>query len=139
MIPPNLKELFPELRISRDPAWEGRDDPWYYVLPCKKGEIYPYGENVLAIEIHSGQLRKKLVGMGFKVVQDGDRESTVVFPVERAQEVLALVRPRKRRILTEEQKDRLRGIGTEHRFQHGSQGRKNGRKRGKSDGKVRRH
>ena len=48
--------------------------------------------------------------------QDGNKERTFFFPVDRFEEVAAIVKPRRRRFLTEKQRARLIAAGTAYRF-----------------------
>jgi hypothetical protein len=120
MTPPNLENLFGNrFRVTYDTAVESRNDPWMMQIACR-GEgitIYSHGEATLAIEVNErpGVVRK-LRTMGLAVHQDGEREVTFLFPVSRFEEVAAVVNPRRRRVLTEEQRNRLVAIGTGHRY-----------------------
>ena len=104
-----------EYRISRDPAAEGRTDPWMAQIPCQRGIIYPHGGDMLAVEVDGRPITAgKLAALGLTLHQDGDREKTFLFPVEGFPEVAAIVLPRKRRRQTPEQRqaaiERLAGF-----------------------------
>jgi hypothetical protein len=80
-------------------------DPWQQVLLCRNGHICPWGNNLLAAcTVKSGQVAKRLKALPFTTVaQDGDDGANVVFPVEHFEEVAAIMKPRRRRRLSERQ------------------------------------
>jgi hypothetical protein len=81
-------------------------DPWMMEIPCRRGTIYPYGGNLLAVMIDGHpKLVRELRGLPFlKIVQDGDQEATFVFDVADFDKIAKLVKPRRRRRLTESQR-----------------------------------
>src|SRR5262245_39488040 len=111
MTPPDLRALYgARFQITFDEAAEGRNgrnDPWLMQLPCQgRGvAIYPHGEGLLAVQCDGRpSIAKRLAELGLRLVQDGDAEKTFVFPVERFEEVAAIVKPRRRRVLSEQHK-----------------------------------
>src|SRR5437868_7136193 len=112
---PDLRELSGETyRISYDPAAETRgerSDPWTMQLPCagRGVTLYPHGPDRLAVEVdrRPGVARALAALPGVTVTQDGGfgGEMTVTFPLERFAAVAAIVRPRRRRKLTPEQRE----------------------------------
>ncbi len=111
MTPPDLKALYgARFRITFDEAAEGRtgrNDPWLMQIPCagKRVMIHLYGENLLAVQCDNRpSIAKRLAELGLRLVQDGDVEKTFVFPVELFEQVAAIVKPRRRRVLSEQQK-----------------------------------
>lgn len=108
MKPINLKEMLGKrYRITWDEAKEPKTkaDPWLMQIPCRYGMIYPYGGKLLAVECdyHPG-LGRRLRDLGLVLSQGGDQEKTFLFPMERFEEVAAIVKPKKKRQLTEEQR-----------------------------------
>jgi len=87
-----------------DGAWV--EDPWLIVLLCQNGVILPWGENNLAAASRTkGSIAKRLKDLPFtKVVQNGDDGITVTFDVAHFEQVAEIMRPRKRRRLSPEQK-----------------------------------
>ena len=62
----NLAKRFGDFyRIDFDPAHKSRrrnPDPWYMLIPCRRGHIYPHGDQLLGFASNSrGPLIKKLV------------------------------------------------------------------------------
>jgi len=82
------------------------DDPWLQIIPCQRGHIYPWGPSTLAASTNNwGPTARKLAALDFTTVwQDGDDGMTILFPLERFPEVAALMRPKRRRQMTEEQR-----------------------------------
>jgi hypothetical protein len=104
----NLKERYGDrYRLGWDPADEsGHRDPWMMVLLCQRAVIYPHGGDQLAVEVDGHPVTaRRLAELGLRCTQDGDHEKTFVFPLERFEEVAALVLPRRRRQLTPEQRE----------------------------------
>jgi hypothetical protein len=88
-------------------------------IPCKgRGlVIYPHGEGLLAAQCdHRPFIAKRLDALGLRRIQDGDHETTFIFPVERFEEVAAVVKPRKRRVMSQERKEVLRARLTAFAF-----------------------
>ncbi len=110
-LPPNLRALFGDrYRVTLEPAATCRAkkaDRWLMQIPCRgKGvTVYPHGDGLLAVECdHRRFLAKKLVALGLRLHQDGDEEKTFVFPVEIFDKVARIVKPLRRRVLTDEQR-----------------------------------
>jgi hypothetical protein len=105
--PVNLAERFGKrYRITYDPAYHPKGkhapDAWYMQIPCQYGTIYPIGGDNLAVEVdYHDVIAGKLKRLGLRLTQDGDNEKTFVFPVVRFAEVAAIVRPKRRIVLTE--------------------------------------
>jgi hypothetical protein len=107
----NLNVLFGKrFRISNDSAAitpSERKNPWMMTIPCRRGAvIYPHGGNLLAVELdYRPHMAKRLASIpGVRLHQDGDHERTLLFPVELFLQVAALVKPRRKRRLSPQQK-----------------------------------
>lgn len=102
-------------RLSLDPAAVSLGDRWGHQIPCR-GQgvtIYPHGGELLAVEVnHRRGIARQLAQLGLRCTQDGDTETTFIFPVSRFDEVAAVVKPRKRRQLTGAHKEALRNSQT---------------------------
>lgn len=117
----NLHETFgKQWRIAWDSAYDPRHvakedrDPWMMEIPCKAGiKIYPQGGTKLAVECdYHPQIARQLGTIpGVELTQDGDHEKTFVFDVSLIDQVAALVQPRRRRQLTEENRAKLAATG----------------------------
>src|SRR6516162_1536222 len=105
----NLKAIYGQkYRIGHDPAaitWGEKTDPWMMTIPCRLGVIYPHGGEHLAVEIdHRPITAKKVAAIpGVIIYQHGDHEKTFLFPVALFDQVAAIVRPRRKRHLSEKQ------------------------------------
>jgi hypothetical protein len=107
-------------RISHDPAAkfepDGMNDPHYYVLPCKFGEIYPRGADQLALHCMGSKIRIK-IKRAFPDIQvvgwTDDDEAVFVFPLSRFPEIAKLVKPKRK---SGPGRKRLSEIGSNTRF-----------------------
>ncbi len=76
------------------------------MVDCQRGIIHPHGGNVLAVEVDSRPITaRRLLESGVcTLCQDGICEKTLTFDVADFDIVAAIVKPKRRRQLTEEQK-----------------------------------
>lgn len=103
-------------KITFDPAYDpkGRPrdklDPWMMVIPCERGEIYPYGGNALAIDIEDRPVTAKQVGKLPSTTphQQGDHFSCMIFNVAYFAEIAKIVKPRKRKLMSEANREAAR-------------------------------
>ena len=82
-------------------------DPWYQIIPCIGGEIYPHGGDKLAAFLRRGPRAEALKRLGCVAVKTiGSDGVTVLFAVADFDQVAEIMRPRKRaqRNLTPEQR-----------------------------------
>jgi hypothetical protein len=107
----NLPNLYGNrFRIGHDPAAVSpsqRKEPWMMTIPCRGGAvIYPHGGDLLALELdYRTHLAKRLAAIpGVRLHQCGDGERTFLFRVELFDQVARVVKPRRRRRLTPEQR-----------------------------------
>jgi hypothetical protein len=111
----NLRERFGKrYRVRHEESWhaEGRRVacPELMILLCKYGHVYPWGGRMLAASVDgypkiAGRLRR--LGC-VEVAQDGDfGELTVIFDVADFVKVAKVMRPRRRRQMTPEQRAEL--------------------------------
>jgi hypothetical protein len=126
----NLKELFGRrFKVQYEESYRADRgdgaravDPWLMILPCRYGHIFPHGGKTLAASVDghpnvAGVLRRLPC---CRVHQDGDfGELTVLFDVADFAKVAKIIRPRRRRQVSPEQRERLRSMG----FAKGSQAR----------------
>ena len=121
----NLLSSFGDrFKIGWDPAYDPKHrpkdklDPWMMLVLCERGEIFPWGDDLLAVTVdHRPVTAKRLLDLGVHLVQDGDREKTFVFHVDRFDTVADLVKPRRRRQVSDTEKRRLAEMGRQHGFQ----------------------
>jgi hypothetical protein len=125
----NLRKLYGDrYRIVLDPAAEyepsGRRDPWLFIIPCKYGEIYPHGGDLLAVMVVGVYKVPEMRKLELPSHQNGDGEAVFLFTQNQFTQVAKVVKPRKRRRLSEKDRGRLAEMGGAHLFQskkHGVQ------------------
>lgn len=114
----NLMEQFGrQYQISFDPAYNpknrprGKLDPCYMQIPCQRGTIYPWSEDRLAVDVDYRPITaKKLASLDDDVVlvQKGDHEKTFTFPLSLFDDVATIVKPRRRRQVSHENREKSR-------------------------------
>jgi hypothetical protein len=126
----DLRENFGrQYKITYDEAYDAKGrhrdklDPWLMQIICQRGTIYPFGGTKLVVEVDN---RSKLAGRMQRLgcvtpIQKGDHEKSFLFDVEHFDEVAEIVRPRRRRQVSDEVRERLARLGT--RFKPKSRGR----------------
>ncbi len=96
------------------------EDPWLMIVPCRYGHIFPHGGSLLAASVDghpnvAGVLRRLRC---CQVHQDGDfGELTVLFNLTDFGAVASILRPRRRRQVSEAECERLRVMGFQKRPQ----------------------
>src|SRR5262245_54941426 len=131
----NLLQTFGDrFRSTYDEAYDpahvpiAKRDPWMMQIPCEGpgATIYPFGGTILAIELNRRfQLANRLKALpGVALHQDGNTEKTFLFDVSLFDQVVAIVSPRTKRAVSEEQRARLASLSRRYGF--GAQVRKHG-------------
>jgi len=72
------------------------------VIPCSKGEIYPWGHDALIFETPHKRIAARILREieGTELFQDGDDIQGIRFPVDRFEEIAAIVKPYRRPALS---------------------------------------
>jgi hypothetical protein len=116
----NLQQQFgTRYRVTFDAAYSPKHvprnklDPWTMQILCQRGVVYPHGGDVLAVEVEgrrvtANRLRQLDCTTTF---QEGDSFLAVTFHVADFDEVAAIVKPRRRRQVSEVERQRLALIG----------------------------
>ena len=93
------------------------------VVLCQNGEIYPYDDDQLVASAKSrGTVAKQLQDLEFTTLhKDGADGMDVIFPVDRFEDIVPIMKPRKKRQVSEKERQRLAEIGAKHRFTGGVQ------------------
>ena len=100
-------------RIVTDPAvgkYASHDkvDPMYWIIPCKYGEIFPFGHDYLAVMVTSIIVANRMRGWPeLEVTQDADDAVIFKFHVDHFDKVAKRVIARYKRQPTEEQKKQI--------------------------------
>ncbi len=110
----DLRQRFgKEYRIGRDPTYyvdtgphANRSSPWLLTIPCRHGHISPHGGTTLAASTdRRGAIARRLMLLSCcEVYQDGTDGVTVLFDLADFDEVAAIMQPRRRRRLSEAQR-----------------------------------
>ena len=101
------------------------EDPWLMILLCQHGHISPFGGEILvACTNHSGRIPTRLMtGVpSAEMWMDGDDGANIKFHVRDFETVALIMKPRRRRRLSAEQRERLVKVGKAHRFSCNSDG-----------------
>ncbi|MEQ8788898.1 MAG: hypothetical protein RIC55_21480 [Pirellulaceae bacterium] len=94
-------------------------DPRLMFIPCQYGHIFPWGGDLLAASVDGhGRIARRVASMDCcTVVQDGDDgELTATFNADDFKQVASLMRPRRRKQLSEERHRKLVEAGQSTRF-----------------------
>lgn len=121
----NLFERFGKrYRIAFDPAYSAKHrqrenlDPWMMVIPCRRGEIYPFEGTRLAVNVEGHSVTRKALRKlpCCEPYQQGDDFESFLFDAADFGAVAALVLPRKRRQVTDAERQRLAEMGAKFGF-----------------------
>lgn len=118
----DLKERFGDnYQITIDPAVAGKRhiDPMYWVIPCKIGEIYPFGGEFLAVLINRPKTGNKLHNMPELTLHQVAYDAIVFkFHVRDFDKIAKIVGARRKRRVASEQ---MRKLGLETAYRAGIQ------------------
>ena len=128
----NVRKRFGKrYRIAFDPCYSSFNvpkdklDPWYMVIPCKYGGLFAWSDTRLVADVtgHPRIASKLLKFDCVEVEHRGDPENlTVHFDVKDFDQVAAVMKPKKRKRLSEERRRKLAEAGAKYRFPRGAQG-----------------
>lgn len=111
----DLSALFPGYRIDRSDEWNLNDRgdlDWFKQLRCRYGFISPFGGDLLQAVTDHRKIGTRLRRLPFLAHVRGDEEVVVRFHVDHVALVLAILKPRKRRVLDPLQRRVLSERGT---------------------------
>lgn len=118
----NLRELYADkYQITVDPAAEGKRniDPMYFIIPCKLGEIYPFGGEYLAVLINRPKTGNKLRNMPELTVHQLAYDAIVFkFHVRDFDKIAKIVGAKRKRQVTSE---RMKKTGSKTAYRAGIQ------------------
>jgi hypothetical protein len=105
----DLQDLFGEkhrIRNEQGGKQYQYSDPWEAIIPGLHGDIYPHGGNLLGVATKKrGGIATRLADLPFTTVtQDGDDGMNLTFELEDFDTVAEIVRLRRRRQLSDEQR-----------------------------------
>ena len=112
---PDCVNLFERCRyrVEHEPSYFAdhgqkarREDPWLLVIRCHHGQIYPHGGELLGVSTDKrGGIAKRLAALDcVTVTQNGDDGINATFHVDDLAAVAVVIKPRRRRKLTEQQR-----------------------------------
>ena len=124
----NLKERYGKrYRVRHEKSYKAQygprawtPDTWLQIIPCRHGHIYPHGGDVLAAATDkAGGMARRLKALDFATVhQDGTDGVTVLFPIERFDEVAEIMQPKRRRRLSPEARKAAGERLAKYRLEH---------------------
>jgi hypothetical protein len=106
-------------RTDYDPAYRAErkrgDDPQLIIVLCKLGHIYVHSASELGVATDGRHTGIKIARIpGVTIQQDGSDGMNLTFPPELLPRVAAIIKPRRRRQMTDEQRaaagERLRAL-----------------------------
>ena len=125
----NLQERFGKrYRITFDPAYSPKHvphdklDPWAMLIPCQRGIIYSHGGDLLTVEVEGRRVTANRLRQldCTTTCQEGDSFLAVTFHAVDFDEVAAIMKPRRRRQVSEAERLRLASIGFKQSAQSAS-------------------
>lgn len=89
------------------------EDPWLMIILCQAGHIYPHGGKLLAAATDKrGTFAKRLAALSCtEVIQDGTDGINAIFDAKHFDEVAKVMRPKRKKQLSQEHKDKLVAAG----------------------------
>lgn len=98
-------------------SWPEDERLWLLELRCRYGIVYPYGGEFLAAAADHPRLGAKLRALPFIASAKGDVETVVVFGQDHAKAVFRILKPYRRRQLSETERSRKAEILARARLQ----------------------
>jgi hypothetical protein len=92
------------------------EDPWLQIIPCDFGHIGPWGGSTLAACTNGrGPTVTRLTALAcVKVAQNGTDGVNVLFDVADFEQVAAIMRPKRRRKVSEAERQRLAALSRQY-------------------------
>jgi hypothetical protein len=91
--------------------WPEDERQWLMELRCKRGVISPWGGELLQAWTDKPRIGAQLRRLSCVIRACGDEEVVIRFHVDDLEQVLAVLKPYRRRQLSEAQKEQLRAVG----------------------------
>jgi hypothetical protein len=117
------KQYGKKYRIFTDEAWAAedsqsnpdkvKDKPWYYEIRGKYGVIYLYGDNKLAVRITGNRIKSRIKTEYKDILSlyiEAENESIFLFNPENFEIVAGLIKARRKKQISEQERLRLRSI-----------------------------
>jgi hypothetical protein len=110
-------------KIFMDEAWEVedsqsnsdkvKDKPWYYEIHGKYGAIYLYGKDKLAVRITANRIKSRIKAEYKDILSlylEAEDESIFLFNLDNFEIVAKLIKARRKKQLSDQERVRLRNI-----------------------------
>jgi len=96
-----------------------RDDPWLLIIPCQRGHVYVFSSELLGVATDGRKIAQRIAKLpGAEIWQEADDGMNVLFPLKAFPQVAKLVKPKRKRKLTEKQRNRRASQGTANLRKH---------------------
>jgi hypothetical protein len=114
-----LEEFGRRFRVGFDPAYDPRHrpeeklDPWMMTLSSRFATVYPFSENMLAVEVEGNPSKRRQLDelAGCKRFLTGEKFGCWLFPLRCFERVAIVVQPARKRVWTDsERKERAEGL-----------------------------
>lgn len=96
--------------------WPREEWPWLMELRCHRGKVYPYGGELLQAYTDRWGIGRMLRALPCVLDARGDDETVIRFHVDHIEQVLAVLKPYRRRQVSEAEKERLAGFSKRFGF-----------------------
>ena len=104
--------VFEEAYKAERPEFRKDEEAWLRLIPCRNGQIFPYGGRMLAAFSSRPSIRKSLDRLVFgRIAQWASDGATLVFDVKHFDEVSEVMLPKRKRRLSEEHRRKLSAAG----------------------------
>ena len=90
--------------------------PWLMELQCRYGRIYPGGGEILQAYSDRPRIGAKLRALSCATSARGDMETVITFHIDSIKQVLAVLKPFRRRQVSGAERARLQNMGIRNRF-----------------------
>jgi hypothetical protein len=113
----DLKERYRKrYKVVSEDGNSRNTDPWLWQIPCRYGHIYPHGGDKLGAAVDGIRPSRMLARFSANVPssmvwQSEHNGANIVFDVRDFNAVVEIMRPKRRRQLTPEQRARLASMG----------------------------
>jgi hypothetical protein len=111
----NMKERYGRsYRVVSEDGNSRNSDPWLWQIPFRYGHLYPHGGTRLGAATTGRRIGQTLAKLpGVRIEQEAEDGYNLTFDVADFRKVAAIIRPRRRRQLSPEQRARLVAAGAE--------------------------
>ena len=126
----NLRETFGQrFKVTMEESYAAErgpgawaDDPWLQIIPGRRDHVYPWDLTRLAATTKTtGATAKRLRELaGVEVYVDASDGVTVLFPIDLLDQVAEVLLLKRRRRISEDERQRLATIGKQTQYGHGT-------------------